>query len=275
VPGDFEEDSARELADQSHHVALLRKPRLVVKYLAGPKPPSEGVDVAGVFIVDDRSADGEVENAFALSEPPVHDDWVPAALESRAHKVYVNGALKRIRERLGGFVLPFTDSTTAEAPQPGLGAFSEMMGGLLATTTGTGARAQPPNSEGSGGGQNGNQSGRARMTVTEGRLENHLSFGLILAVPFSIEKGSKNGPLKVSAVASVLLDGGTEREPPEGAEGPVVRGFERRQTDGSVIESRTGTSFLIAPPFSDGMWHALASIPADARVRLTIGVEET
>ncbi len=271
VPGDFEEESAKELADQSHHVALLRAPRLVVKYLAGPKPPSEALDVAGVFLVDELSNGGEVENAFALSEPPVHDDWVSAALESRTHKVYVNGALKRIKESIGDFVLPHTDSSSSETPQPGLGAFSEMMGGLLAATTGTSARANPPSPGGGGGG--GGNPGRVRLLVAEGRLENHATFGVVLAVPFTIENAGKTPPT-VTAAASVVLDGSTERDPPNGAEAPMIRAFERRQADGKLLESRDGTTMVFAVPGAGETWHALASIPPDARVRLSLSVQE-
>lgn len=272
VPADFEEESAKQLADQSHHVALLRAPRLVVKYLAGPKPPSEAIDVAGVFIVDDKSQGGEVEKAFAFSEPPVHDDWVSAALKSRTHKVYVNVAFKRVTERLGEFVLPFTDSASAESAQPGLGAFSEMMGGLIATTMGTGARAQPPG-PGSTGGGGGGRPGRPRVLAAEGRLENHSEFGVVLAVPFTVEAAG-NGPFNVTASASVMLEGSTEREPPEGADAPTIRAFERRHRYGQTLETRITSQLLFVATPPDETWYALASIPADARVRLSMSVEE-
>jgi len=274
VPGDFEEESARELADQSHHVALLREPRLVVKYLAGPNPPSEGVDVAGVFIVDERSAGGQVENAFALSEPPVHDDWVPAALENRTHKVYVNGALRRIRERVGEFVQPFTDNPSGEAAQPGLGAFSEMMGGLLVKTTGTSARVQAP-SGGSGGGGGGANQSAAKVNVAAGRLERNPEFGLVLAVPFTVEAPPEISELRIAAHAVVLLDGGTEREPPPGADSAEIKAFVHRTPDGTVTDRREGPSATIPRSASPGSWYALAGIPDDARVRVTIAVQET
>ena len=59
----------------SHHIALMRPIELVVKYLEGSPLPDERLEWAGVFVT---SRDEEVEQAFADSEPPVHDDWIPA-----------------------------------------------------------------------------------------------------------------------------------------------------------------------------------------------------
>lgn len=273
LPGDFEEESARELADQSHHVALLRGPRLVVRYLAGPKPPSELVDIAGVFIVDESSMKGDVENAFALSEPPVHDDWVAAALESRNHKTYVRIALKRIREQLGEFVLPFTEPGAEASAQPGLGAFSEMMGGLLATTTGTGARAQKPQG-GAGGGGGGSGTGKPRITVSAGSLQLHPQHGRILSVPFTVESGAMAGPVEIKASACVLLDSGTEVEPPTGTVSPVIKSIILRRTKDAVGEVYPGSLVRLDRVPEAAVWEAIATVPADARVKVTLNIAE-
>lgn len=59
-----------------HHVALMRPSELVVRYLNFPDV-ADGNDWAGVFMCSD---DSEIRNAFAASEPPAHDDWVPDRL---------------------------------------------------------------------------------------------------------------------------------------------------------------------------------------------------
>lgn len=273
VTADHEEDSARELADQSHHVALLRSPRLVVKYLATKKPAAEQLDIVGVFLVDAGSERGDVEKAFALSEPPVHDDWVAAALENRTHKIYVNGAIRRIRERLGEFALPFTDNGTGVAPQPSLGAFSEMMGALLAESCfGTGARVQPDRESGPVGA---GQPRVARLTVTDvGSLQIHPQFGRIVSVPFRVDAPAGKHAITVGAKAAVIVDSGAEREPPEGAELPVVKGFVFTPHGSSTREVHWGTSVKI-PLSRSGSWFAIATVPSDAKVRVTLNVDSS
>jgi hypothetical protein len=70
--------TAREAgsADPLHHVCLVRGPNLVVRYLEGPPMPDEYVSYAGFFrpleVLDD---------VYAHSEPPTHDDWIVSQLE--------------------------------------------------------------------------------------------------------------------------------------------------------------------------------------------------
>jgi hypothetical protein len=84
-----------------HHVALLRPAELVVRYEEGAINEAERLQWGGVFITD-IGENAEVEKAFALSEPPAHDDWQPKSAQAltRNQRSYVNVALKRIRERI-------------------------------------------------------------------------------------------------------------------------------------------------------------------------------
>ena len=80
------------------HVALLRPAELVVRYEAGRVSEGDDNEWTGVFRCSDEP---EIEEAFALSEPPAHDDWEPSQRLTRTQKVIVNTALKRLRfERL-------------------------------------------------------------------------------------------------------------------------------------------------------------------------------
>lgn len=80
---------------QASHIALMRPVELVVKYLEGTPYSDARFDWAGVFICSDDDA---VEEAFAASEPPAHDDWVPDYLPKGHQKTFVNVALKRLKE---------------------------------------------------------------------------------------------------------------------------------------------------------------------------------
>jgi hypothetical protein len=117
----------------AHHVALMRPVELVVKYLAGNPLPDENLEWAGVFLVAD---DNEVEQAFADSEPPAHDDWVPESLPKGNQRTFVNVGLKRIRERIMEVgAQPTTPNTVSQSGLPlakiagKLGAFLEGVGG--------------------------------------------------------------------------------------------------------------------------------------------------
>lgn len=84
------------IPDTAHHIALMRPVELVVKYVEGDPLPSNDVEWAGVFLVSDED---EVERAFANSEPPAHDDWIPNNLSKRNQKIFVNRGLRAIREK--------------------------------------------------------------------------------------------------------------------------------------------------------------------------------
>ena len=76
------------------HVALLRPAELVVRHEAGRVSEGDDNEWTGVFRCSDEP---EIEEAFALSEPPAHDDWEPSQRLTRTQKVIVNTALKRLR----------------------------------------------------------------------------------------------------------------------------------------------------------------------------------
>lgn len=78
-----------EIPGNSHHIALMRPVELVVKYMKGEALPSDAVEWAGVFVCDHG-----VESAFAASEPPAHDDWMPNILPKGHEKTFVTVALR-------------------------------------------------------------------------------------------------------------------------------------------------------------------------------------
>lgn len=86
------------IPERMAHIALLRPAELVVRYEVGTANEAEEFEWTGVFRCSEEQ---EIEEAFALSEPPAHDDWEPSQRLTRTQKVIVNAALKRVKlERL-------------------------------------------------------------------------------------------------------------------------------------------------------------------------------
>lgn len=80
---------------QSSHIALMRPVELVVKYLVGEPYSDQRFEWAGVFVCSDDDA---VEDAFAMAEPPAHDDWIPDNLPKGHAKTFVRVALRNLSE---------------------------------------------------------------------------------------------------------------------------------------------------------------------------------
>jgi len=112
--------------ERCHHIALMRQPELVVRYLPCQGLPTDSAEYAGVFITAK-----DVDRVFADAEPPTHDDWVSANLEEKHSRTFVNVAFSRIAESASTFVRPtISRGQSGEAALP-LGAFANMMGQLL------------------------------------------------------------------------------------------------------------------------------------------------
>lgn len=120
---------------ETTHVALMRKPRLVVKYLP-VSPHPDGALRAGVFIAADAQND-----AFAKSEPAAHDDWRPTTVE-RYQRSPVRQTLNRILSQ-------FKVASTAVAPEApetpltGVAHVSRLLGRGLPGASGSGAEVRP------------------------------------------------------------------------------------------------------------------------------------
>lgn len=122
------------------HIALLRPAELVVRYEAGRVDEADGTEWAGVFRCSDEP---EIEEAFALSEPPAHDDWEPSQRLTRTQKVIVNAALKRLRyekqKRSGGYRPEPEGSTDGDS----VASLSRRIGAALIGLGRGGAGAEP------------------------------------------------------------------------------------------------------------------------------------
>ena len=129
-------DSNSVFPKACHHIALMRPVELVVKYLDGEALADERIEWAGVFIV---SEDDEVERAFAYSEPPMHDDWVPKSLPKRPASTYVNVALRELNRHALEMGNPPRRQSAGATSGPPLAQVAGLLGTLLTESRGDGA----------------------------------------------------------------------------------------------------------------------------------------
>ena len=120
----------------AHHIALMRPIELVVKYLEGTPLPDERLEWAGVFVA---SSEDEVERAFAESEPPAHDDWIPNNFPRGRAKSFVTIALRKLKARASEMGTNSTSQPlTSDAGTP-LARVAGRLGAALDTVGGDGA----------------------------------------------------------------------------------------------------------------------------------------
>lgn len=245
----------RPFTGDLHHTALMRTPKLIVKYLPGPESPVEHTRWAGVFIADEG-----VDKTFANSEPPPHDDWVvvPGAKYERN---LVKIGLKRIDQKVKEF-----NTLPAPEPPPGngpLGPLADALGELLegGPAGGPGNGAQPPP-------RGRSQPARARLNQKESflRYENGRRR---LYVPFTVmAQHGADRTLVQGKVSVAINDGsGSEKEPPTGVFQPKFRGFLTPRG-----ELRETASVEVAATDNDE-WKAVAELPPDVAVRVILTAE--
>ena len=213
----------------------MRTPRLVVKYVEGPRLGSDLAEYAGVFITGE-----EVDGIFAASEPPAHDDWVADQLDERRHKTFVRVAHRNIRRAIEDFAEP-----APPARPPGdrvsLGALSERLGTLLPGTRSTGARAsdgRPPRSgEKPGPRRPGRRAPHARVVLDQEPTLTTLLGKPVIEIRFQVEHAEGSNGTRISLRAGALLEGvQLESDPPRGATIPSI--LEWKSDTGERLSNR-------------------------------------
>lgn len=229
----------------SSHVALMRPVELVVRYLEGQQLAQGSHEWAGVFIC---SNEAEVERAFADSEPPAHDDWVPTNLEERRPKTFVNVALRRIKELASQIIYPRVNPAASAPDQPPLAKAASILGALAPSA---------PDAQGGGGGRT--LRGRLRRwTVHPARFVSieDIEDGVVEAVFQVVASNSSPSPLRVTARPGLIMEDRItgEVELPDGAQ-VTVSGWQT--PDGTDLAE--GDTVEVAP-----------GATADMRVRIRI-----
>jgi hypothetical protein len=243
-------------------VALMRDPRMVVRYLPVPKHPL-GSSTVGVFI-----AETHFDHDFAESEPVAHDDWIPSKLDAgRFARNPVKQALEKIKKSV-------KDSWNSAAPllAPGSGpdglapVIGDLLGGLVVDTPGSGVGGG--GGQGGGGGGGGRRSSTARATVGAPTLRLGRGGEILAAFPVQVIHGEKAGKVALRANPRVVLDGGTEAEGsgPAGGAAPAVVGWE---------DIKTGTSLSTSPKLDvdPGVSTVLVLVHQPPDTAVTVGVE--
>jgi hypothetical protein len=118
------------------NIALMRGPRLIVRYLPVASHPT-GLATAGAFI-----AAPEHEDQFAQSEPVAHDDWIP---ENLALEKYQRNVVKQALAKIGSVVRASVRSLnpdSAEAPTQGITRISAALGEMLSAAPGSDLRVK-------------------------------------------------------------------------------------------------------------------------------------
>lgn len=130
--------------EPTHHIALIRNPRMVVNYMLGPQVDAEK-PYAGVFIAADH-----LDKLFAASEPPAHDEWNPQTVDYSDPKfAMLNGkirsrnpikkALDEIRKIIRQSTQPDIQAQSEE-DSAGLTVLSNNLGGIFSGAPGRDAR---------------------------------------------------------------------------------------------------------------------------------------
>jgi hypothetical protein len=110
----------------SHAIAFMRQAELVVRYFERQELDVEGFQWAGVF-----KPVADVDDSFALAEPPAHDDWVPQAVQDKGRRTEVRVALARVREAVDKYLSPLKSSVASSETPPSAAHLGDMLADLL------------------------------------------------------------------------------------------------------------------------------------------------
>lgn len=252
----------RELRRPLHHIAVMRAPNFVVKYVEGPAVPYELAEYAGVFRVD-----AEADAAFARAEPPTHDDWVPDLLLDPAEKTYVRVAHRRLKEVVEAFAAPHPIEPAATGAHSVAG-FSRLLGGLVPSLSPDAASPARPTSRPPGGrGQSGTGGGfaGAPQVAFVGEPTTELVDGTPAMIARFTVSGRASELVQVVALPKVVVADGFESDPPEGSQQPRVLRWLR--PDGSAAAAGIVSC---AVPVDAGVWTIVVSIPPDAMISVAL-----
>lgn len=136
----------RDAHDQSRWVTFMRhQAELVVKYFERQPLDVGGFQWAGVF-----KPVADVDDSFALAEPPAHDDWIPKAVQDKACRRDVNVALDRIRKLTDIFISPHYGEPASGEHLESAAIAGDALAGLLGGIAGSAPDGRKPRSQSGG-----------------------------------------------------------------------------------------------------------------------------
>ena len=245
------------------HVALMRSTWQVIRYHeCGRATTDPGRCYGGIFMVDpDRQG---VEEAFAQSEPPSHDEWVEGSLSQKADKTYVRAHRKTIATAVDAlFEREFSGAQGAEVSPRSLDALSHdlglLLGGRLAAPITKGARPRGALS----------RPAFSLKASGSGKLEQQ-DGGRVLILPFYLKGTLPEEGIRVRANLHVMVDGGgCEKEPPSGLISPRVVRWEDMK--GNQLSEGDHCQFGPGLPTQG---RVVVAIPEDSLVKVMIFTEQ-
>jgi hypothetical protein len=235
--------AARDLKIEGapHHVCLLRRPDLVVRYFEGPPREHPAVGYVGVFKADD-----DLDVTLSKAEPPTHDAWIESQLHGR-EATFVRVAHRRLREQCGDLAGPRHRASTVG--DHAVGSVAQRLGHLLAGPGGDGVSGDsgtdgassdgsriditsPPATPGAGptggggGGNRANTGGRARPVLAGEPSWEELD-GQVMLVQLVRLRGQ--GPI-TARIEVVTGEGSAETAVPAGGDLPEIHGWRTADT---------------------------------------------
>lgn len=255
------------IPEKLQHVALLRPAELVVRYEEGSINEIEQRQWAGVFITD-IGEEGEVEKAFAMSEPPAHDDWQPDAATglSKHQQTFVRVALVRIKERikeLSGSDLKTNQITATEARS----SLASLAGDFGRSLIGAGTGGSDGTTRTKAGGAGKKAALRLGSPISEGTTLQNGSLVACFKVRLS---GPTEAMPCVMFTPWIQMDESSKEVVAPNGRAPEIIGVE--------IESRSvvrGEKGYVCPVGAGGSTiRVLVSIPDYVAVGLTASIEE-
>ncbi|MBC9819734.1 hypothetical protein [Terrabacter sp. MAHUQ-38] len=251
-----------ELLGETHvpitsHIALMRRPRLIVKYLPVRDAP-KGQATVGVFVASD-----DADEFFASAEPVAHDDWAPTKMGlAKGARNPVKYALERIRDSFGRAALSVSPEEDAEERRQGLVHLSTALGDMVVNDGDAASVERGP----SGGGGTPRKL-RVRVVGTPSlELDGHehiAVFQLEALIPASTRL-----PVGVTADPYVVSEAG--RETDTDLEQPEVRDW--RYEGQEAVRMRRG---LRINKHGSVTMSVHVAIPADSAVGLGVRIFET
>ena len=261
-----EVNSGVPLSEPQHHVALLRTPELLVKYLKGPSRP-DGVEYCGLFKVD-----AAMNDVLARSETPTHSEWVADSHLEKNEQTFVRVAIRKINENLKAWVTPPPNDTESGGfGSEALGDFSKYLSDLIPGIANEDSENDASGKSRVGIGSSGYKghgwkpeiSDQPSLTIWHGFKAAQISFKC---------PSLKNGETgTVTAQISIAVDDGneTEKQAPVGEVLPTVLAWIRPSNE-EVI----GVQELLVTPGDFiqqlNIWRVIIELPGDAAIGINL-----
>jgi hypothetical protein len=236
---------------------MRHEAELVVKYDPRPVLDFEGIHWAGVF-----KPTAQVDDSFAASEPPAHDDWAHAAVKDRVMRSHVRVAQTRLRELVTEFLKPSKPTDTRSRTQHPTAALGDALADLIPSVEG----ARPTRRRNKGGGSSGGAK-RPQISILEHRLGPLVGGMRRMAVRVEVHEPT-GGMLLVEPDVGIAVEGGRD----EGEDAVRLLGWASQLPELGTVEPGDEHTTL-----EDGStaWFAVEVQPdlaLDVRFKLT-GVE--